>query len=82
MHTAIDWSFKEIKKLLPKDADALLAFKYPPEMQERIAELLEQNSDGTLNEEEARELKQIRKIELKILGLKAHALEQKSRDKR
>ena len=66
MRTTIGLSVAEIAKLLPKDPDALLAFKLPPEMQERIAELLELNSAGALSGDETHELEQIRKIVLKI----------------
>ena len=78
MRTTIDWSIREIKKILPKDPDALLAFKFPAEMQERIAELLELNSEGMPSSEDLIELEQIRKLELKILGLKAKVLEKRN----
>ena len=75
MRTMIDWSFKEIKKLLPKEPAALLAFKLPAEYQERAHELLEWNGERTLNDEERRELDAIMKIEQRIRGMKAKVLE-------
>ncbi|HLX61885.1 MAG TPA: hypothetical protein VKX17_11430 [Planctomycetota bacterium] len=81
MRTTIDWSVKELRKILPKDPDALLAFKLPAEMQERIAELLDLNSSGVLSNEDSNELEQIRKLVLRIRGLKAVALERQNREK-
>lgn len=81
MRTMIDWSFKEIKKLLPKDPEALLAYKLPKEYQERIHELLELNSEGTISVEERRELDQIVKLEEKLRGVTLKALERREREK-
>lgn len=81
MRTMIDWSFKEIKKLLPKEPEALLAFKLPAEYQERAHELLELNSEGTISVEERQELDQIVTIERRVVGLKAKVLEKKNRNK-
>ena len=78
---AIDWSFKEIKKLLPKDPEALLAFRLPVEMQERVNELLELNQAGRLDAEGAEELGCVRQLELKLRGVKAKALGQSSSGK-
>ncbi|HLX64731.1 MAG TPA: hypothetical protein VKX17_25900 [Planctomycetota bacterium] len=72
---AIDWSFKSIKKLLPKEPGALLAFRLPAEMQERVDELLELNQSGSLDAEGAGELERVRQLELKLRGLKAKALD-------
>ncbi len=80
MRTTIDWSVKEIRKILPKDPDALLAFKLPAEMQERMAELLELGSAGMLSGEDSNELEQIRKLVLSIRGLKAQVLEKRNRE--
>jgi len=81
MRTMIDWSFKEIKKLLPKDPEALLGYKLPREYQDRIHELLELNSEGTISVDERRELDQILKVEERVRGMMAKALERRNREK-
>lgn len=80
MRTMIDWSFKEIKKMLPKDPEALLAFKLPAEYQERIHELLEMNREGILSAEDREEMKAVFKLEGKILRMKAKVLEKQNRE--
>jgi len=69
---------RNTKKNLPKDPEALLRHKAPPEMQERISELLELNREGRASPEDLAEMEQIRKLELKILGLKAKALQKRN----
>jgi hypothetical protein len=81
MLTTIEWSAEKILASLPKEPDALLAAKCPPELQQRLAELLELNRSDSLDDETRQELDRFMELNSAIWKLKAKALKKKSRGK-
>lgn len=81
MHATLDWSLDEIVKSLPKDPDAMLAYKLPEEIQRRASELAELSRSGGLSDETRVELKRMLDLDSRIIGLKGKALQAKNRGK-
>jgi hypothetical protein len=79
MLATVEWSTEKIRASVPKYPDALSAAKCPPELQQRLEELLELNRSNRLDDDTRQELDRFMKLNSAIWKLKAKALEKQSR---